>query len=205
MTNKEKRAMLIALVLGDGYIYCKKKYNNCGISITHSIKQEDYIKYKSELLGEIFDTKPPKLHYNNDEFPGVVMTKGNKYFRILRKWMYNANKKKISKKILSYLTPKGIAIWYMDDGSLCAKKRKGRIHGSELYISTYISKEENQLIIDYFKDTHDIQFTQVKSKGKYRLRCGTKQAIKFIELVKPFIISQMSYKIALIKSGPILD
>ena len=83
----------------------------------------------------------------------------------------------------------------MDDGSLCKKVRNGKIHAWDLYLNTYLTKEENQVIIDYFKEVHAISFGQVKNNGTYRLRCGTKEARKFIKLIEKHIIPSMKYKI----------
>ena len=100
--------------------------------------------------------------------------------------------------MLNKLNKLAIAIWYMDDGCLSAKRRKGKINAWQLLINTYISKEDNQVIIDYFKETWDIQFNLNKHRDLYRLRCGTKEARKFIKIVKPYIydkIKCMEYKV----------
>ena len=61
-----------------------------------------------------------------------------------------------------------------------------------------IVKENNQIIIDYFKEVWNISFYQFKEgKDTYSLCCGTQEGIKFIEIVKPYIEScpSMIYKI----------
>ena len=111
------------------------------------------------------------------------------------KVIYPNNIKTISRNVLNYLNPQGIAIWYMDDGCLSAKKRNGKIHAYELILNTYISYEDNQIIVDYFKEVWNINFTITRDKGKSRIRCGTREARKFIEIVKPYIVPCMEYKI----------
>ena len=86
----------------------------------------------------------------------------------------------------------------MDDGALSFRKTKDKIHGIYVRISTCSSKEENQVIIDYFKEEWNINFYQFKEgKETYSLCCGTKEAVKFIEIVKPYVsqIPSMTYKI----------
>ena len=51
----------------------------------------------------------------------------------------------------------------------------------------FINKENNQIIIDYFCDVWDISFTQVKNRGHYRIRCGTKEARKFLAVVQEYV------------------
>lgn len=202
--NKENRGILIGLVLGDGHL---KKFQKSGqqgskkpfyamLDIRHCAAQKEFIEYKSNLLHSILGGKKPKVSFIiNNGFPAYNIRKTNTYFRILHSWIYFNKKKTFSRKILNMLTIKGISIWYMDDGNLSAKKRNGKIHAYELFMNTYEDKTTNQTIIDYFKEVYGINFAQVKNKGSYRLRCGTREARKFIELVRPYIIPSMNYKI----------
>lgn len=186
--NKEKRAILLGMAIGDGYI---SDYNNkFRLTIRHSKKQLEYLKYKKSLLEAIFKRNISEIKVQN----GFQISIQNKLFRIYRKWLYVKREKRIS-RILRYLNVQSIALWYMDDGSLTAKKTNGKIHGYELTLNTYTDREENQKIIDWFFDKYSIKFTQTKGKGKYRLRMGTKEARKFIELIKDYIHPSMFYKI----------
>lgn len=188
-TNKEKRAILLGLAIGDGNIYCNKK--RAGITIRHCDTQLDYLKYKVSILEDIYKTPIKIIRVQN----GNQISKGDcKHFRIYRKWLYPNGIKTIS-RVLKFLTIQSIALWYMDDGSLTAKKRKGKIHSYELTLNTYVDKEENQKIIDWFLSNYNIRFTQTKGKGKYRLRMGTIEARKFCSLIKPYVIPSMEYKL----------
>jgi hypothetical protein len=85
----------------------------------------------------------------------------------------------------------------MDDGSKSFKRRNGRIHAVEVTLNTYLSKEENEVIIGYFKDMWGVNWGLNKSKGRFRLRMGTQEAQKFFDLIRPYIIESMMYKVDL--------
>lgn len=194
LTKQEKRALLIGMIIGDGHL----KKNEAGISITHNEKQIGLLMHKKKLLELILDCKSiniRKVKPNKYNTNCYIIEKGHKYFRVLRNWVYKDNKKCLSRKILNMLDVPAIAIWYMDDGCLSAKKRNGKIHAYELILNTYLTKEENQIIIDYFKEVWNIQFGLNKSKGLYRLRMGTKEARIFSKLIEPYVISCMDYKL----------
>ena len=196
MLKKVKRSILIGMCFGDAYLKVERRYGSGSISIVHCEAQSEYIHYKANLLSEILNAEVVVKQIDNNGYPGLRIDKGAKIFRLLRQRMYNPDKsKQFTRKNLDKLTPEGIAIWYMDDGSLTAKKKNGKIHAYELTINTYESAEVNDVIIQYFKDIHDISFTKVLSKGLYRLRCGTKQARKFCALIAPHIILSMQYKL----------
>lgn len=187
-TNKEKRAIILGIAVGDGCIN-----NRNTLVVRHSLKQKEYFEYKKSIIEQIYHCKLKTTFVQN----GIQFQKtDSKHLRIYRKWLYKNNIKTIS-SVLKFLTLQSVAFWYMDDGSLTAKKREGKIHGYELTLNTYESKEENQKIIDWFKNSFNIQFTQCKGKGKYRLRMGTKEAKKFCSLILPYIHPSMMYKIIL--------
>lgn len=199
--NKDEKATLIGLVLGDGYINCsknKKIYINSSINFQHSIKQKEYLEWKASLLHKIFGgNKPRVVEFNNNGYPGVRMCKANRYFRVLHKYLYRNGRKTIPLKALNRLTPLALAIWWMDDGCLFAKKRNGKIHAWELYLNTYLTDEENQVIIDYFKEKWNICWKLNHSKGWSRLRCSTIEGRKFLDIIRPIVdkIQCMRYKV----------
>lgn len=197
--NNRKKSLLIAMCIGDGHVFKSPYSKSCGIAIKHSIKQEEYIKHKHKLIISLLGGHKPKLSYINqgkdNKYPAISFGKTHRLFRVLRKQLYKNKKKVISRKLLDCLTPEGIAIWYMDDGGLAAHKRNGRINSYSLFLNTHITKKENEIIINYFQEVWNITFRCNKNKGSYRLRCGTQEAKKFIEIVKPFIINSMYYKI----------
>jgi len=200
--NAIKRGVLIGLVLGDGHLrVCRdKRFPNSWhseFSVTHRASQKEYIEYKAKLLHSILGGKLPKVSLvNNNGKPGYKIYKSHRYFRVLHGWIYKNGRKCFTEKILRWLTPQGIALWYMDNGCLSAKRRNGKVHAYELTLNTYVSEEENRIIAEYFAEAYGIVFTVSKSHGSYRIRCGTKEAKKFIELIRPYIIPCMEYKVA---------
>jgi hypothetical protein len=89
----------------------------------------------------------------------------------------------------------------MDDGHINIRKSKsGKVHGFYIKISTCEPKEEVQIIIDYFREVWGISFYMFhegKKENSYSLCCGTKEAKKFIKIVKPYVeqIPSMLYKV----------
>ena len=198
--STEEKSMLIALTIGDGHISPEGR-----LTLHHSIKQQEYLEYKANILSKIIGGRPIKIHKNKTTlsngktYETVTASKTSKYIiGELRDIMYPEGKKVITREILNQLTAEGIAIWYMDDGNIHpCKDKNGKIHSYVLGISTYLTREENQVIIDYFKDKWDLNFRQCEDRGKYRLAMGTREARKFLELVRPYIepVECMRYKI----------
>ena len=200
--NKESRNLIIGMLLGDGAIS-----NNYVFKLSHGYKQKEYLEWKINLLNE-YGIKNNGLKeyistcgYNLGSIVYYSQMSVIPFMKVLRRVIYKPIKNYANRKILNRLTPLGLAIWYMDDGHINIRKTDDKIHGFYIKIATCLYKEQNQVIIDYFKEVWNISFYQFKEgkpgKNTYSLCCGTQEGIKFIELIKPYVEScpSMLYKI----------
>lgn len=198
--NKNSRNLLIAMLLGDGTIS-----NNNVFKLSHCIEQEDYLKWKINLLNNNGIRNNGLKYYTSstgyNHGKQVVYTQLNvmPFVKLLRRLFYKPKKIINNRQLLNRLDSQGLAIWYMDDGHINIRKRKdGKIIGFYIKIATCQSKENNQVIIDYFKDVWNINFYQFsEGRGTYSLCCGTTEGRKFLDIVSPYInqIRSMQYKI----------
>ena len=200
--TKESRNLLIGMLLGDGTIS-----NNNVFKIAHSESQRDYLEWKVKQLKE--------AGIRNNGIKSYIKIKGYKtgvpvyytqlniipFIKVLRKVFYKEKKILGNRKLLNRLDAKGIAIWYMDDGHINIRKTKdGRPMGFYIKISTCEPKQEVQTIIDFFKEQWNISFYMFhegKKEDSYSLCCGTKEGLKFIDIVKPYVsqVPSMVHKI----------
>jgi len=205
--NSTKRGILYGIAIGDGSIH-KKKDGNCTIQFTHSEKQKDYAEYKANKVNSLLGGKKNKAnrYEANTKYGHIVYYKygkSHKYCNQMRGVLYPYGKKTYTRKLLDFLNPEGIAIWYMDDGGLSKSFRKNKETGEitgcscEMRISTYCSLEEIETIIEYFKEVWDIQGKKRLSKkhGNYYLAFNTTESKKLELLIKPFMIESMYYKL----------
>lgn len=199
--TKEGRNLLLGMLIGDGTIS-----NNNIFKISHSYKQRDYIEWKQKQLKEsaIRSTEIKSYISNSGYNKGCeviyINLKTITFIKLLRRIVYSEGKKTFSRKLLNRLSAREIAIWYMDDGHINFRKNKGKVCGFYIKISICREIKYVQSIIDYFKEVWNINFYtfhEGKSIDSYSLCCGTKEGIKFIEIVKPYVeqIPSMEYKI----------
>ena len=197
--NKESRNLIIGMLLGDGTIS-----NNYVFKLSHGENQKEYLEWKIKLLNE-YGIKNnglkyyiQKIGYNIGSTVYYSQLSTIPFIKVLRRVIYKPKKEYFNRKILNRLNALGVAIWYMDDGHINIRKTGNKIHGFYIKIATCLSKEQNQIIIDYFKDVWDISFYQFKEgKNTHSLCCGTQEGVKFIEIIKPYVEScpSMLYKI----------
>ena len=191
--TKESRNLLIALLLGDGTI-C----SNNVFKLAHAEQQKDYLEWKIKQLNN--------AGIRNNGLKSYIKTCGyntgvNVYYtqlniipfiKVLRRIFYKPKKVLGNRKLLNRLNAKGIAIWYMDDGCINIRKDKdGRPMGFYIKIATCLPKDELQIIIDYFKEVWNINFYMFhegKKEDSFSLCCGTKEGLKFINIIKKYVL-----------------
>ena len=192
--NKDVRNLVLYMTFGDGYI----QKNGGFLKIRHCIQQKEYLEWKHRLLKENGISVSDIYYMNNNGYGAYEFyTHSYDFIKTIRKYLYTPNKNIAQIKQLKKFTPLGLFIWYLDDGGLSQLKNKdGYIRGNNLILNTMLPRESNQIIIDYFNEYWNIRFRQSKNHGKYRLECGTKEARKFINILKPFIpqVPCMGYK-----------
>lgn len=199
--TKESRNLLIGLLLGDGTIS-----NNNVFKLAHCEQQLDYLEWKIKQLNNSgLRNNGVKEYISTNGFnkgDKVYYTQLNiiPFVKVLRRVVYKPTKKLGNRKLLNRLSAREIAIWYMDDGHINYRKTNNKIHGFYIKIATCVPKEELQIVIDYFKEVWNIQFYMFhegRKENSYSLCCGTKEGIKFINIVKPYVeqVPSMIHKI----------
>lgn len=200
--NKESRNLLIGMLLGDGTIS-----SNYVFKLSHASSQLDYLQWKVKQLNSVgirtngIKSYIKKTGYNNGVPVYYTQLYSTPFIKVLRRVFYKGKKIIGNRKLLNRLSAREIAIWYMDDGCINIRKNKDKKPiGFYIRISICEPKQEVQTIIDYFKEVWNINFYMFHEghqTDSYSLCCGTKEGIKFVNLVKPYVaqVASMTHKI----------
>jgi len=199
--NNQIVSIIYGTLLGDAWLDLgKKAIHNSRWATVQKKENKEYLewlydKLKSDIDLRLSYYRKVKSGFDNKSYEQYyLVAKCSPYFSHLRKIVfYKDGKKKVNQKILSKLTPIGIACWYMDDGSLLKKKDNRRLL---LYTMGYGIKE-NKIIQDYFQKNWGVRFEIDEARGKPFLRANVKNALKFIKIVKPYVneVKCMRYKL----------
>ena len=175
--------ILLACCLGDGHIS-----SDGTLEVLHQATQKEYLEYKASLFNKLASVQV----VNNNGHAAYRFKKGtfnnHDFGREVRKKLYGVmGHKYYSEEIVNEIDEFCIAILYCDDGSLIPKKRNGAIHAYNLTISLYASYQECERIVHKIDQLFGVKFKVCKDKNKFLIRCGTKEARKFIPQIKKYI------------------
>lgn len=182
--------LILGSLFGDASI--RQRDKNCLFRVAHSLKQSKYFLWKYNILKEFIRHKP----YLNNRIINShkidilsLETLTHPVFNHFRNLFYINGKKTINRKLLNLLNQRSLAIWICDDGSYCKKLKY-------IIISTNaFSLEEHKIIKQYFREVWGLDPTiGFRDNKYYYLRFKVQDTKKLIQIIRPFIIESMSYK-----------
>ncbi len=188
--------MIIGSLLGDARLECRslglRSPVTARLRVHHGDKQQDYVFWKYEILKDLVEKGPREISWDN---PKRGLREVSWYFHTrsilelgdIHHSFYENGMKILPENIFNMLTPRAIAVWFMDDGSST---------GEGFTLNTHcFSYEEQVRITDYFIHYYNIRATVVKDRTKFKIGIGKNDRDRFLSIVRPFIIPSMIYKI----------
>lgn len=190
--NEDQYQIMLGSFLGDGNLK-KSLKNRYRLRFTHGLKQEEYCRWKADMLdAKVYSKKPsgyankPSL-FASTKFLGIDKPLPNK-------------KDTCPQWILDEIDARGLAIWFMDDGSTIFRKNGS----ASAKISTCSFDEDSQKrIVEKLKslgiECHYYKEERVGEKFKqkvyYSIYFNSKGTESLFNLIRPYIHNNMFYKV----------
>ncbi len=195
--------------LGDGHISLTGSRMRARLSITQGFDQKRYLDYKTQLLGDLVQSPPAFQNYSGTySKKGTFRMATRSYPQIaeIHRELYDRKgHKRISREYLERVTPLGLALWYLDDGSLVTqdnkykRKKDGGVSHYPATRSTLsihgLALEEAELIMSWLKKTWNIDGGVTETaKGPFIWFTldGTR---KLHEVIAEYVPPDMDYKL----------
>ena len=183
--------ILLGSILGDASILKKGM-----IQFEQGSAQKEYLEWKRIQLATIVSGK--KIYKTRRERESVISYSykftTRQFFRSWRDKFYPQGKKVISPDLVKSITPLGLAVWYMDDG--CLVNNYSCVIAADSFDTESIIALRNILDCKYgIKTRLRAKKKQGQAVVQYRLCVGGLNLVKFFNLIRPFIIPSMRYKI----------
>ncbi|WPT18697.1 hypothetical protein PSENEW3_20000021 (mitochondrion) [Picochlorum sp. SENEW3] len=88
-----------------------------------------------------------------------------------------------------WLTPRALAVWYMEDGSIKSKISKG------VYLNTHgFTRDDSEYLCDVLNTRYRIQCWPVPDRHQYRIYVSGHSYTCLSRLIVPYFTSDMMYK-----------
>lgn len=209
MLTRSDRSFLKGACLGDGYLVHASRYPS--LVMAHSRRQFEYLRWKAGRLNRILGLARPIVERETSCQSGVFPTcewRSNQHELLLPIYreLYPEGKKRFSPLYLRDIGIEGLAVLYMDDGSLHLRKRgkskqtgKPYVRERIVEIALYLPHEDALVVSDWIEGLTGASLTPrvpmaKKNPNSWNLRASGTMARRFVEALKPYGCEAMSYK-----------
>ena len=197
-----QKEVLFGVILGDAHLETQNNRITYRVKFEQSIKHKAYIEHLYDVFKNYVKTSPQLklVTYKNSQTNGQKQsinirfaTISSSTFTFFGKQFYKDKKKVIPKLIHRWLTPRALAYWYMDDGSMKSTQSKGVLLNTQAF-----SHAEVQLLCNVLTEKFNLYcWPRKQKKNTYQIYISGKTYETLRNCIYPFIIPDMQYKFPL--------
>ena len=188
--NQSEFDVIVGGLLGDTWLGFMKNSAHASGSFTHKLEHLEYVQYKQSLLksrcSEVkihnkFDSRSNR-HYQQ----AFCKIAASPILDEIQQKFYQNKIKIVPKDLIDKLSPLGIAIWFMDDGTSTTA-------GLSFAVNCF-TKEDIEILKDMLYNKFGIESTiQINQNKTLYIKHSSQQ--DFIKLIKPYVCDCMKYKL----------
>lgn len=193
----EQKEILVGTLLGDGHLETKNYGQTYRLKIEHTIRQRAYVDwfYKKfqvwVLTPPVVRTRLVTLRGQEKAYERIgFATISTGSLRFYAKQFYQDKTKIVPKLIHRWLTPRALAVWYMDDGSIKSNHHKTILLNTHSFSDTDLKRLQNVLEQEFGIKTA----IRIQKDGK-QIYLLSETVEMFLKLIEPYIIPTMRYKL----------
>lgn len=188
-----QREILVGLLLGDACLETQNRGRTYRLKIEHSIAQAQYVQHLYEVFREWVLHEPQikltqiagktyqKLWFN---------TVSHGAFRFYAHQFYRNGTKVVPKLIHRFLTARGLAYWFMDDGSIKSQQSKGVLFNTQGFSEQDVAK-----LVRVLQEKFGLEAKRRRQREGQQVYISGRSYERFRALVEPYLIPQMRYKL----------
>lgn len=187
--NKKQKEFIFGTMLGDGCI--RKSGKLPRLCLVHSKKFENYFHWKIAQLDKFFNLWREQDHKVKNST--LLYTETLQHSGLIKFYedFYVNGRKTVPTDYDMLMTPYSLAVWFLDDGTL----NSGTNH--RLYTNSFTYPEQITLQ-NYLVKCFDLKCKIVQRKdGQYYLSFDRINTVKLSQIIEPYVIPQMEYKLRL--------
>jgi LAGLIDADG DNA endonuclease family len=191
--SEDQKAILTGLLLGDACLETQNAGRTYRLKIEQSVQHQAYVYHLYNLFADWVLT-PPRMRKvisaGHESGNLTFQTISHSAFRFYAHQFYDGRQKRVPVLIHRWLTPKSLAYWFMDDGSIKSKNSKAVIFNTQCFSTSEVTR-----LCEVIFSKFGLHATIRKQKEGCQIFISGNSYEKFVELVSPFIINEMWYKI----------
>lgn len=188
--------VLVGTLLGDSCLETQNEGRTYRLKFEQSVAHAPYAWHMYSLFRQWVLTPPRERvsRSRNGTYSRnvVFQTVSHAAFSQYARQYYAERKKKVPELIGEWLTPRGLAYWFMDDGSVKSAQSKGVILNTQAF-----TLDDVERLIDVLRRTFGLQASIRPQSDGYQIYVSGRSHEDFSKLIEPYMIQEMRYKVPL--------
>ncbi len=184
--DRTQREVLVGLLLGDGHLETQNEGCTYRLKVEQSEQHQPYVQHLYELFQAWVLTPPqPKK-----EGKWWFQTISHGAFRFYAQQFYREGRKAVPKIIHRLLKPRGLAYWFMDDGSMKDTHSRAVVLNTQSF-----SREDVARLAQVLSEKFALEAYLRRQREGYQIVIAGGSLQRFLDLIEPYLIPEMRYKL----------
>ena len=187
-----QREILVGILLGDACLETQNAGVSYRLKIEQGIAHADYVQHLYSVLRE-WVLSPPRSKQGQTRGTTTLnlafQTVSHHELSFYGELFYRLRRKIVPDSVGDLMTARGLAYWYMDDGSMKSSESKGVIFNTHAF-----GPDDIDRLIETLRRFGLLAQTRRQTDGT-QIYISGKSYERFVELVDPYMIEAMRYKV----------
>lgn len=197
----QQRETVVGVLLGDACLESQNKGRTYRLKIEQSADHEAYVRHLRSVLGDWVLTGPRRRNKTSRVGTPTVSwafnTVSHGALRFYAQQFYLLGRKQVPRLIHRWLTPRSLAYWFMDDGSMKSSQSKAVIFNTQGF-----ERPDVERLISVLASHFQLAAKLRRQRDGFQIFVSGTSFDRFRELVDPFVIPEMRYKVPLARRTP---
>lgn len=192
--NDLQREVLFGILLGDACLETQNRGRTFRLKVEQAAQHEAYVRHLHELFRDWVLTPPRQrsVTASNGSVTAswVFSTVSHSAFRFFAHQFYGDEGKRVPELLHRWLTPRGLAYWFMDDGSMKSSQSKGVIFNTQGFV-----RNDVDALARLLHSKFGLQATPRHQSDGWQIYVSGASFKTFLGLVESHVILEMRYKL----------
>lgn len=185
-----RREIIVGLLLGDGCLETQNSGRTYRLKIEHAVRQKTYVDWLYQQFSNWVLTPPQRKIKDNRSYNVWFQTLSHPALRFYAQQFYSSGRKRVPKTLKKLITPRGLAVWFMDDGSYKLKDHRALILNTHCF-----SINDLQLLQAVLLEKFDLNAQLRIQKDGTQLLFTEPSASILAEIIQPYLLKEFEYKL----------
>jgi len=200
--TQEQKEIIVGTLLGDSSMSLRQNKPHYSIKFEQKSLSKGYVYHLYDIFKPFVGTGPSERWIQKEEGRKAIWFRTYQHDQFI--FYYNLfyshidgklqAKKIVPKNIGNYLTERGLAYWFMDDGT-CWVQNSTTKKVNYIFNTHGFEKHECNLLAEVLRKKFEIKCTVVKDKTYFRIYVLIESTERLRELMEPYIHETFKYKL----------